>query len=156
MIEVRTCDWSDPDGERLRAEMTAEMDERYADRAANASPALFEALALDPSEVVFVGVATRDGVPAGHAALRRRGADLELKRMYVTPEARGSGVSRALLDWVEQTARKDGATRVILQTGDRQPDAVRVYEREGYVRIPVYPPYADVPELMSICMAKAL
>lgn len=156
MIEVRTCDWSDPDGERLRAAMDAEMGERYADRARNATPALWKALAVDPAEIAFVGVAVRDGVPAGHAALRWRGADLELKRMYVTPEARGSGVSRALLDWVEQTARKAGAARVVLQTGDRQPDAVRVYEREGYVRIPVYPPYADVPGLVSICMAKEL
>ncbi|GAA2735734.1 GNAT family N-acetyltransferase [Actinocorallia aurantiaca] len=156
MIEVRTCDWSDPDGARLRAAMAVEIDERYADRDAKASPALIEALALDPGEVVFVAVATRDGVPAGHAALRRCGPDLELKRMYVTPEARGGGVSRALLDWVEQTAREDGALRVVLQTGDRQPDAVRLYEREGYVRIPVYPPYVGVPELHSICMAKTL
>lgn len=132
------------------------MGERYADRAAGAGPELWAALAVDPEEFVFVGVASRDGEPVGHAALRRRGADLELKRMYVTPEARGSGASRALLDWVEQTARKAGAVRVILQTGDRQPDAVRVYEREGYTFIPVYPPYAAVPELHSICMAKSL
>ncbi len=132
------------------------MGELYADRAKAATPVLWEALAVDPAEIAFVGVATRDGVPVGHAALRWRGPDLELKRMYVTPRTRGNGTSRVLLDWVEQTARKAGAVRVILQTGDRQPAAVRVYEREGYARIPVFPPYAGVPELMSICMAKSL
>jgi GNAT superfamily N-acetyltransferase len=76
--------------------------------------------------------------------------------MYVAPEARGTGVSGALMDWIEQTARKAGAARVILQTGHRQPEAVRLYEREGYTRIPVYEPYASVPQLRSICMAKEL
>ncbi|MBE1560939.1 GNAT superfamily N-acetyltransferase [Nonomuraea africana] len=58
----------------------------------------------------------------------------------------------ALLEAAEDAAVKAGADRVVLQTGDRQPDAVRLYEREGYTRIPVYPPYHLVPN--SLCYHK--
>ncbi|MEU7894956.1 hypothetical protein AB0B45_19125 [Nonomuraea sp. NPDC049152] len=58
----------------------------------------------------------------------------------------------ALLEAAEAAAARLGAERVVLQTGDRQPDAVRVYEREGYTPIPVYPPYHLVPN--SRCYMK--
>ncbi|MDX6740334.1 GNAT family N-acetyltransferase [Actinocorallia sp. A-T 12471] len=152
---IRRVAWDDPDAVALRAEMAVEIDARYADRAGIA--AVHEALAIDDAEMEFVGVAYAQALrPVGHTALRWRGRDLELKRVYVTPASRGTGVSTALLRWSEDVAREAGADRVILQTGDRQPDAVRLYEREGYERIPDYPPYDAVPELHSTCMAKAV
>jgi hypothetical protein len=39
-------------------------------------------------------------------------------------------------------------------TGDRQPDAVRLYEREGYTPIPIFPPYEELP--FSRCFEKVL
>ncbi|MCD0448959.1 GNAT family N-acetyltransferase [Actinocorallia sp. API 0066] len=155
MTTVRRVAWDDPDAVALRAAMNQELTHRYADRLAQAQGPVLAALEVDPGEMAFVGVAdTEEGGPVGHAALRWRGRDLELKRMYVAPSSRGKGVSTALLDWCEDVAREAGADRVILQTGDRQPDAIRLYEREGYVRIPDFPPYDAVPELHSTCMAK--
>jgi len=162
-IEVRSTGWDDPAGAALRAAMEKEMRERYADRveavlaqADRATPGhrLREALDVEEKTLAYVGVAYTDGVPSGHAMLRWHGDDLELKRMYVAPEYRGTGVSTALLTEVEKAARSLGAPRIILQTGDRQPDAVRLYEREGYTHIPIFPPYELLP--FSICMEKRL
>ncbi|ROO84347.1 acetyltransferase (GNAT) family protein [Actinocorallia herbida] len=152
---VRRVAWDHPDAVALRAEMAEELNARYADRIAIGNAAVEDALHVDPAEMEFVGVAYGAGDrPVGHTALRWRGRDLELKRVYVAPGDRGKGVSTALMVWSEETAGAAGAVRVILQTGDRQPDAVRLYERMGYLRIPDFPPYDAVPELCSTCMAK--
>ena len=78
----------------------------------------------------------------------------EVKRMYVAPEARGRGLGRRLLEELEGEARRLGYARVVLETGDRQQEAVGLYESTGYERIPCYPPY-DSREL-SICYEKRL
>ncbi len=78
----------------------------------------------------------------------------EIKRMYVTPERRGSGVAIAILTALEGEARGRGWSRLVLETGDRQPDAMRLYEREGYTRIANFGYYAD--SALSICYEKSL
>ena len=109
-----------------------------------------QANAVDEGDVHRTFVVNRCDAPnveqaVGHAALRWNGPDLELKRMFVHPDHRGSGVSTALLQASENAARDQGLRRLILQTGDRQPDAVRLYEKSGYTRIPVFSPYELLP-----------
>jgi GNAT superfamily N-acetyltransferase len=143
--------WNDPDAVALRAAMTGEMRQRYADRLTDPIH-LPDAQAVAPTSVAWTGVAyTADATPVGHAALRWHGPDLELKRMYVQPAQRGRGVAQALLDAIRETAGRLGAARIVLQTGDRQPDAVRRYERAGYRPIPVFAPYDVLP--YSRCFA---
>jgi GNAT superfamily N-acetyltransferase len=113
------------------------------------------ALAIDPAHIVVTVLVTdAAGRPVGHAALRDLGGDLEVKRVFIAPEARGKGASRAVMAALEDIARRRGARRLILQTGDRQPDAVALYERIGYRAIPIYPPYDAIA--FSICLAKDL
>jgi len=78
----------------------------------------------------------------------------EVKRMYVVPEARGRGLGRRLLEELEGEARRLGYASVVLETGDRQQEAVGLYESTGYERIPCYPPYAS--RELSICYEKRL
>lgn len=90
-----------------------------------------------------------------HSDLEHDGIrDLEIKRVYVHPRARGLGASRALLAELERIALDRGAERVILQTGDRQHDAVELYGRLGYTPIPIYAPYTEYA--FSRCFAKPL
>ncbi|WP_261555758.1 GNAT family N-acetyltransferase [Frankia tisae] len=153
MIHIDSVDWDDPTAVALRNAMVAEMQLRYADRLATRPPAPGAALAAQT--VAYTGVAYAAGrLPVGHAALRWLGDDLELKRMYVVPSHRGRGVSAGLLAAVEQAARRLGAGRIVLQTGDRQPDAERVYARTGYTRIPIFPPYEALTH--SRCFQKVL
>ncbi|MCY1136760.1 GNAT family N-acetyltransferase [Actinoplanes sp. Pm04-4] len=150
-FSIRSVSWDDPAGEALRAAMRAEIRERYADRM---PPVGDEPQMVVTSEgVVWVGLAVADdGTAIGHALLRRHGPDLEIKRMYVAPAWRGRGVAAALLDAVEVEARRLGAPRVILHTGDRQPEAVALYVRHGYQPIPVYGVYVGMPG--AHCFAK--
>ena len=93
--------------------------------------------------------------PVGCGALRPYGdGRIELKRMYVRPAYRGRGLSRAILAALEDEARAEGATTVILETGDRQAEAIALYERHGYESIPKYGPYVDSP--ISLCYEKRL
>jgi GNAT superfamily N-acetyltransferase len=135
MFQVKSVDWDDEAAVALRAAMASEMGQRYADRTH-----VYPGVTAD-TIVYTVVVYTADRQPVGHAALRRLGGELELKRMFVAPVFRGAGVSRALLVAVEQAAARLGARRIILHTGDRQPDAVRLYEKSGYTRIPIFAPY---------------
>lgn len=78
----------------------------------------------------------------------------ELKRMFVAPGARGTDVSSALVAESERLVRGAGAARIRLETGSRQPAAIRLYERAGYRRVPNFPPHETDPE--SVCYEKAL
>jgi putative acetyltransferase len=119
--------------------------------------------ALDPASLaspdVRLFVARRDGAAVGIAALvltvpGAEAHDAELKRMFVAPEARGAGVATALLLAAEQAAVELGAERLVLETGPRQPDAIALYEKHGYARIPNFGPYINDP--LSLCFAKGL
>ena len=78
----------------------------------------------------------------------------EVKRMYVAPEHRGRGHSRVMLRSLEDRARALGYTRLVLETGTKQPEAIALYESEGYARIAAYGYYRDAPD--TRCYAKDL
>lgn len=100
-------------------------------------------------------IARADDEPLGCGAIRRLDATTaEVKRMYVAPHARGRGVGRALLLALETEAGALGATRIVLETGVRQHEAIALYERAGFVRIPAFGEYVDSP--LSVCMEKRL
>ncbi|MCW2770608.1 MAG: family N-acetyltransferase [Aeromicrobium sp.] len=113
---------------------------------------------IDPATIVVTVVAYRDEVPIGHACLRRLdgelAGELEMKRLYVRPDERGSGVADELLEAIEGAARDDDAARILIHTGDRQHAALRFYARHGYTPIPVFAPYEAVT--YSLCFDKAL
>lgn len=79
---------------------------------------------------------------------------VELKRMYVRPDRRGRGFARELIAGLEAWARELGFARMILELGDRQPEALAAYTRAGFARIPPFGPYVDQP--ISICLGKSL
>jgi len=86
--------------------------------------------------------------PAGRAvgmgALRReRDGVAEVKRMYSLPEMRGQHVGSGLLDAIIARARDEGITRLVLETGDRHPEAWRLYESRGFSRCG---PVLDYPD----------
>ncbi|MFK8056360.1 MAG: GNAT family N-acetyltransferase [Saprospiraceae bacterium] len=79
---------------------------------------------------------------------------VELKRMFVTEDQRGSGAASELLSFLEETAKQKGFKRIVLETGVRQVAAVKFYERSGYVCIENYPPYVAMEN--SVCYEKVL
>jgi pimeloyl-ACP methyl ester carboxylesterase/GNAT superfamily N-acetyltransferase len=84
-------------------------------------------------------VAYRGRQPVGCAALKRLDDDTaEIKRVYVAPEARGTGVARALLARLEAIARMIGYITVRMDTGARQPASVALFGSAGYEQIADY------------------
>ena len=78
----------------------------------------------------------------------------EIKRMVVAPEARGTGLGRRLLARLTAMARERGAQRMLLETGNRQPEAQRLYERDGFALCGPFGDYAPDPH--SLFMVKPL
>ncbi|MEF2976315.1 GNAT family N-acetyltransferase [Subtercola sp. YIM 133946] len=148
-IEIETVPWSHPDGARLRQAQRDELDNRYgADTEPGTKPSAEDI-------EVFLIARSEAGEPVGCGALRLLGGGAaEIKRMFVTPGARGTGVSTQILRALEAEARARGLVLLRLETGPAQPDAVRFYEREQYVPIPCFGYYADSPQ--SLCYERML
>lgn len=109
---------------------------------------------VDPAEFapplgLFL-VAYVDGVPAACGGWRAHDADVELKRMYVRDAFRGRGLARAVLAELERTAAAAGHTRLILETGSKQPEAIALYTSAGYTPVPRFGYYADAPEAVHL------
>ena len=100
-------------------------------------------------------VARRDGAAVGCGAVRRiEPATGEIKRMFVTAPCAGTGVGGRILAALEAWARSAGMTRLVLEAGDRQEAAIRLYERCGFVVIPCFGEYAEAS--LSRCYEKVL
>ena len=115
---------------------------------------------LDPADVAagrgaFL-VVHHDGMPVGCGAVRRLdGETAELKRMYVAPARRGTGLGRRLVAALEAEARALGVRRLVLETGVRQAAALALYRATGFHPIPLYGEYRESPET-SVCLGKEL
>jgi GNAT superfamily N-acetyltransferase len=113
-----------------------------------------DASELAPPTGVFL-VAWIDAEPVGCGGVRAHAGDVgELKRMYVKPDKRRTGVARAVLTELEARARRLGYARLRLETGVRQPEAIALYRSAGYEPIEPYGLYRDEP--MSRCFEKRI
>lgn len=149
MIVVRAVAWDDPAGAALRESQQTEVSARYG--VDDSEPGVKPSAA----DIALFVVASDDGEPVGCGGLRALDASRgEVKRMYVVPERRGTGVSTAVLRRLEEEARALGWGELLLETGIEQPEAMRFYEREGFHRIPNYGHYVGSEH--SRCYAKTL
>jgi GNAT superfamily N-acetyltransferase len=149
-IEVR-----DPDDEQARAAVrayAADLDQMLG----TSSPTI-----VDPDPAAYRAprgtflVVLVDGAPLGCAALRvievaAYGTVAEVKRMWVSPELRGQGVGRALLEHLHADARRRGLRHVVLDSKRELLDARRLYLAAGYRDIEPYGDNADATAWMAV------
>lgn len=155
-LRIERVEYDHPDATRLIAEVQQEFVSRYG----SPDEGPIEVDSFEPPHgAFFVGYVGDSAVASG--AWRRREvavfgttATAEIKRMYVVPHARGNGYARAVLAHLEDTARTAGAEAMVLETGTRQPEAIALYESEGYRQIANYGHYRDEPDCR--CFAKRL
>ena len=144
-LELRDEPYDGPIAQQLVAEVQQEYTVRYG------SP---DITPVDPTEFAppdgrFV-IAYLDTTPVAMGGVRRIDVDVvEIKRMYVVPDYRGRGVSRVVLAHLETLALELGATRVLLETGQKQPEAMRLYETSGYERVDNFGHYRCEPDSVS-------
>lgn len=107
------------------------------------------------SKEVKAVIAMEAGQAVGCGAFRElESGKVEVKRMFVQPAYRGKGISKLILQELEKWAREENHSIVILETGNKQPEAIGLYTSLGYERIPNYSAYQGLSE--SICMQKEI
>lgn len=127
-IVVLVVPLDDPRARALEARHIAEMMRRYGGR----GPGLLLGDEFEPPLGCFV-VAAVDDVAVGCGGFRPlRPGIAEIKRMYVDTSARGRGIGRRLLAFLEDRARSIGYTEMWLETGSEQPEAISLYVSAGY------------------------
>jgi ribosomal protein S18 acetylase RimI-like enzyme len=152
-----SVEYTDPRAVALREVMDAEMAERYqAADLLEMDPIIAKALYVDAASITStILVLDADGTPIGHAALRLHDGDWEVKRVIIDSGQRQRGIGRAMLLELIRIATAGGAQRLILQTGNKQPESVALYTSLGFEPIPPYEPYRTAIPL-SLCFAKSL
>ena len=158
-MNIRRVPFDHPDAVKLNDEVQAEYHERYGDGgdATVLAPEDFE----PPNGVYFIGY-DELGRPVATGGWRRQDkndegnedGDAELKRMYVIREMRGLGLARRMLTALEEDARAAGRTRMVLETGTEQPEAIGLYTSSGYEPCAKFGYYRFYES--SRCYAKAL
>lgn len=136
------------EAQALIGAILAELGERYG---GNGDDTPIDAAEFVPPAGAFL-VAYLDGEPVGCAGWRSHGdtgETAELKRMYTVPAVRGRGVARRVLAAVERSVREHGRKELILECGDRQPEAIALYQSCGYQRIENFGYYRDEPGCLS-------
>jgi putative acetyltransferase len=105
--------------------------------------------------IKYAVVAYENGKPVGCGAIKEYApGTVEIKRMYTSPDSRGKGIAGRILSELEAWADELGYETCILETGRRLPEAVRLYQKNGYNLIPNYGQYAQIDD--SVCFEKHL
>ncbi len=103
----------------------------------------------------YAVVAYADDKPVACGAIKEfTSTAMEIKRMFTLPEWRGKGLASQIVAELEQWTKELGYTTCVLETGIRQPEAIALYQKCGYRRIPNYGQYAGVEA--SVCFEKSL
>ena len=105
--------------------------------------------------IKYAVVIYQDGIAIGCGALRPyTNNKIEVKRMFVPLEDRSNGIASLVVNELEKWAIELGFYHLILETGIRQPEAIRLYTKNGYNSIPNYGQYEGVSS--SVCFEKHL
>ena len=103
----------------------------------------------------YVVVAYEQDNPVGCGAIKEFAQDtMEVKRMYVLLNKRGLGIATIILTELENWAREVNFKKCILETGKKQPAAIRLYQKNDYTIIPNFSPYEADDN--SVCFEKEL
>jgi DNA-binding MarR family transcriptional regulator len=138
MVEIAIEDAGTADGRRCIEAYYAELDARFD---AGFDPALsrFGDLAeyAEPAGLLMLARLRGEAIACGGLKFTSPEAT-EIKRMWVSPAARGLGVGRRLLTALEDEARRRGAERVRLDTNHNLSEAIKLYRASGYTEIPAF------------------
>ena len=149
MIRIERTDSGNEDFVKLVRELDRDLAERDGDE--HDFYAQFNKIA----HLKNVVLAYDGAVPVGCGAFKEIApGTVEVKRMYVPPEFRGQGIASQVLRELETWAAGQSYQTCVLETGKRQPEAIRLYEKNGYALIPNYGQYAGVEN--SVCFEKRL
>lgn len=158
-MDIRHVPFDHPDAVLLNDQVQAEYALRYGDEG---DATHMDATGFVPPSGLYLIAYDAQGRPVATGGWRSQDkndegfqdGDAEIKRMYVVQELRGHGLARRILAVLEEDARTAGRTRMVLETGTEQPEAVSLYASSGYEPCAKFG-YYRFSEL-SLCFAKQL
>jgi GNAT superfamily N-acetyltransferase len=149
MIILRRTDSDDTDFKALVKLLDADLAER--DGADHGFYSQFNKI----DKIRHAVVCYENDQPIGCGAIKAFDDEaMEVKRMYVSPAGRNKGIATRVLTELEAWASELGYPKCVLETGKRQPEAIALYEKNGYRRTENYGQYAGVEN--SVCFEKRL
>ncbi|MCG7444440.1 GNAT family N-acetyltransferase [Dermabacter vaginalis] len=155
-VRIIRVSHNDPRVGALHAEKDAELEPRY--RAYYAAHPEYQGRSdetLDPETILTVLLAVHGNTAVGTVMLRALPDRLEVKRLIVGKKYRSHGIATALMQHIERDAATRGATELYLHTGSLQEDAIALYEKTGWLRLPhLFAPYTE--DGVSQCYVKQL
>jgi GNAT superfamily N-acetyltransferase len=149
-ILLKRTNSTDPDFRSLIVQLDKELNERYGGLMQSTYDQHNHIIDIDT-----VVIAYSSGRPAGCACFKRYDdTSAEIKRMFVKRTERGQGIAYKILSELELWAKESGFKDTILETGDKQHEAIALYQKLGYTITENYGQYSDLAT--SICMRKEL
>ena len=150
MINLKRTDSSDKDFHSLVEKLNKDLLDRYGELQ------VFYNQFNKIDNIPNVVIAYMDDEPAGCGCFKKfDDSSVEVKRMFVADEYRGKGIGAAILNELEKWAAELGNKTVVLEMGNKQPEAAVLYKKQGFAVIPNYGQYIGMEET-SICMKKEL
>lgn len=149
MYTLKRTTSNDPDFQKLVKEL--DLDLAIRDGEEHAFFAQFNKI----DAINHVVLAYENGRSVGCGAIKEYANNtMEVKRMYVLPEERGKGIASFILNELENWGQELNCGKFILETGIKQPEAIALYNKNNYTRIPNYGQYDGVAS--SVCFEKQL
>jgi GNAT superfamily N-acetyltransferase len=134
----------------IAQELVGQVQQEYVVRYGGPDAAVVAAAEFAPPEGLFL-VARVGGVPVASGGWRVvEPGVVEVKRVYVVAEHRRRGLAQIVMGALEDTARRAGHRRMVLNTGPEQPEALGLYAALGYGPVPGFGVYACVPDAVFL------
>ena len=149
MLEIKRTNSENPDFVKLVQSLDVDLAERDGDEHA------FYHQFNKIDKIKHAVVIYEDDKPVGCGAIKEYDAiSVEIKRMYTPPDVRGKGIATKILIELENWAAEMSYSKCILETGKKQPEAIRLYKKNGYLIVPNYGQYVGIEN--SLCFEKCL
>lgn len=139
-MQIERVRLSDPAAQLLVTGLTEEYEARYGP---NGEMSRAPHAEFDPPSGLFVVLVDGDVTLAGGGFRRYDDTTCEVKRMWTHPDHRRRGLATVVLTALEDGAAEAGYSKLVLETGPRQPEAEAMYKARGYSRIDFYGPYSE-------------
>lgn len=147
-MQIIQTSTSDPRFLELEKLLDAELSDEFPEEIGDYAPYnKFEA----PIKTILI---LSGDTPVACGAFKELSDQIEIKRMFVHPNHRGKGLSKIVLNALEQWGKSLGFTTAVLETGDKLFKAIQLYTTSGFEIIPNYGPYIGLTR--SVCLGKSL
>ncbi|MBS1519007.1 MAG: GNAT family N-acetyltransferase [Bacteroidetes bacterium] len=149
MIKIKRTDSADPDFIELVRHLDSEL--KIRDGEDHAFYAQFNKI----ENLKYAVIAYDSNEAVGCGAVKEFDSDtMEIKRMFVPLKRRGAGIASIILNELEKWSAELNFKRCILETGEKQPEAIRLYTKNNYRIIANYGQYKNITN--SLCFEKKL